>query len=185
MHKTDQIVFTYTIEVQWKWIQETTHQRNTCITKGNCVHIVIKRSLKKKLSSNKSKFAHLIIKRTLQKGIRSNNSTYAEPMPCRASRSRPGRTGSSPDGSGGRCRKGIQSLCRSGPPRPLPSGRARPTQCRSGTCSSPGGCLKKPRKNRSYNIAVSKWYQKPEARMFSNRTSNWSHRINVKRVDNK
>lgn len=128
--------------------------------------------IEKKISSNKSKFAHLIIKRTLQKGIRSNNSTYAEPMPCRASRSKPGRTGSSPDGSGGRCRKGIQSLCRSGPPRPLPSGRARPTQCRSGTCSSPGGCLKKPRKNRSYNIAVSKWYQKPEARMFSKRTSN-------------
>lgn len=129
---------------------------------------------KNELTSNKIKCSHLIIRRALQKVIRSNYSTYAEPMPCRASRSKLERTGSSPDGSDGRCRRGTQSLCRSGPPRPPPSGRARPTPCRNGTCSSPEVCLKKPRTKRSYNIAFSKCYQKPEVRMFSNRTSNWS-----------
>lgn len=140
---------------------------------------------KNELTSNKIKCVHLIIRKALQNGIRSNYNTYAEPMPCRASRSKPRRTGSSRDGNGGRCRRGTQSLCRSGPPRPLPSGRARPTPCRSGTYSSPEVCLKKPRKIKSCNIAVSKWYQKPEARMFSDRTSNWSHWRDVKTVYNK
>lgn len=112
---------------------------------------------KNELTSNKIKCVHLIIRKALQNGIRSNYNTYAEPMPCRASRSKPRRTGSSRDGNGGRCKRGTQNLCRSGPPRPPPSGRARPTPCRSGTYSSPEVCLKKPRKIKSCNIAVSKW----------------------------